>query len=85
MSILISELAAHTGDQIEEGRFHPCVAYLMGINQSSVSRDVKRFNETGEYTRKPIPGPPRCTMPVEDLYLHIRLWHVTARQYSNIC
>lgn len=48
MSILISELAAHTGDQIEEGRFHPCVAYLMGINQSSVSRDVKRFNETGE-------------------------------------
>lgn len=71
---------------IEDGRSQRQVANLLEINQSSVSRVVARYRETGGYERRPVPGRPHCTTRADDRFLSLqalRRRHVTARQLQN--
>lgn len=86
MSNLTTEQVARIIALIEDGRTQTYVANLMNINQSSVSRAVSRYRETGNYRRRPVFGRPRCTSRQDDRYLRLqalRLRHVTARQLQN--
>lgn len=47
------------------------IARKLGMTQSSVSRILKRYRETGEYKRKPGQGRKRCTTVHDDRFLKI--------------
>lgn len=86
MNNLTPEQVARIVALIEDGRSQTYIATVMGINQSSVSRAVGRYRETGSYRRRPIPGRPSCTTPADNRYLRLqalRRRHVTARQLQN--
>lgn len=55
-----------------EGCRQEDIARRLHIHQSTVSRIVKRYNETGEYKRRPGQGRKRCTTPRDDRYLRIQ-------------
>lgn len=70
-----------------DGQSLQYVTEIMIINKSNVSRVLRRFRETRGYNRRPIPGRPRCTNPVDDRYLSLqtlRTCHVRARQLQNV-
>lgn len=45
------------------------VANVLGRNHSSISRMVRRFNETGSHLRRPGQGRKRCTNPIDERFL----------------
>lgn len=86
MSNLTPVQAAQIVALSEDGRSQRYIAQVMNINQSSVSRILRRFRETGVYHRRPVPGRPRCTIPADDRFLRLqalRERHITARKLRN--
>ncbi|XP_072400174.1 uncharacterized protein [Diabrotica undecimpunctata] len=68
---------------IEDGRGQRYVANLVGVNQSTVSRVVVRYRETGLYERRAVTGRPRATTHLNNRFLvlqALRRRHVTASQ-----
>ena len=68
---------------IEDGLTHREVANRLGVSCSVVTRFVRRYEETGQYTRRPGQGRQRCTTGNQDRYLRItarRDRQVTARR-----
>lgn len=68
---------------IEDGRSQRYVANLVGVNQSTVSRVVARYHETGGYQRRAVPGRPHATTPADNRFLllqALRQRHITATQ-----
>lgn len=55
-----------------EGRRQEDIAQMLRIHQSTVSRVVKRYEETGEYRRRPGQGRKRCTTQRDDRYLQLQ-------------
>lgn len=56
----------------QEGCRQEDIARRLRIHQSTVSRVIKRYNETGEYKRRPGQGRKRCTPPRDYQYLRIQ-------------
>ncbi|XP_072383871.1 uncharacterized protein [Diabrotica undecimpunctata] len=70
----------------EDGRSQRYVANLVGVNQSTVSRVVVRYRETGLYERRAVTGRPRTTMHVDNRFLvlqALRRRHVTSSQLQH--
>lgn len=55
-----------------EGYRQKYSTWIADIHQSTVSRIVKRYNETGEYKRRPGQGRKRYTAPRDDQYLRLK-------------
>lgn len=55
-----------------EGIRQKDIAERLHIHQSTVSRTIRRYNDTGEYKRRPGQGRRRCTTPRDDRYLQIQ-------------
>lgn len=71
---------------VEDGRSQRYVANVVGVNQSTVSRAMTRYTETGEYERRPVQGRPRATTPADNRFVTLqalRRRHVTARQLQH--
>lgn len=54
---------------LDEGYSQRHIANLLGVNHSTISRVLKRFNETGSYRRRPGQGRKRCTSARDDRFL----------------
>jgi transposase len=71
---------------VEDGRSQRYVANLVGVNQSTVSRVVSRYQETGGFERRPVQGRPKATTPADNRFLSIqalRRRHVTSTQLQH--
>lgn len=55
----------------EEGLSQREIARRLQINQSSVSRVLQRFRETGNHTRRPGQGRPRSTNQMDDRFIKL--------------
>lgn len=53
----------------EEGRSQRYIATALGVNQSTISRVLKRLRETGDHSRRPGQGPTRKTTRLHDRFL----------------
>ena len=70
----------------EEGHTQQEIAQILGTAQSSVSRVLRRFRETGNYSRRPGQGRPRATTNFQDRFIRLvslRERFVTARNIQN--
>lgn len=70
-----------------EGRRQKDIGEIVGMNQSTVSRILKRHRETGEYKRRPGQGRRRCTTEVDDRYLQLQALRnrgLTAPELKNM-
>jgi transposase len=52
-----------------EGYSHRTVGQRFGVSQSTISRVVQRYRETGAHVRCPEPRRHRATTPAQDRYL----------------
>jgi transposase len=71
---------------IEDGRSQRYVANLLGVQQSTISRVVQRYRETGQYSRREGQGRRRITTAVDDRFLRLtamRTRHCTARMLQT--
>lgn len=69
-----------------EGRKQKDIAQMLGIHQSTVSHVVQRYDETGEYRRRPGQGRKRCTTQRDDRYVQLQALRnrtFTAPQLKN--
>lgn len=58
---------------IQDGRSQYYVARVLGISRCSVQRVVKRFHETGSYSRRVGSGRKRCTTNADDHFLTLKV------------
>lgn len=56
----------------DEGLRQNDIAQILGIHQSTVSRVLQRFEETGEYGRRHGQGRRRCTTQRDDRYVQLQ-------------
>lgn len=71
---------------VEEGRTQSYVAQLLRVDQSTISRVIKRFQENGQYHRRAGSGRNRCTTLAEDRYIKLiclRKRFVTGRSIKS--
>lgn len=71
----------------EEGLSTRQIALRVGVHFSSVSRCMKRFRETGSYSRRPTSGRPRTTDPTDDRFIRLhalRQRNLTAPDIQNL-
>ncbi|KAL3282907.1 hypothetical protein HHI36_006065 [Cryptolaemus montrouzieri] len=71
---------------LEEGRSKRYVTNLLNVNQSTLSRAINRYHETGEYGRRAGQGRNRITTPVDDRWLRLtvlRVRNCTAKMLQN--
>jgi len=64
----------------DDGMSHREIGEIFGVSNSVVSRVVRRFRETGQYTRRHGGGRERATTPVQDRYLRTL---VARQRFSN--
>uniref|UniRef100_A0A170UM01 Transposable element tcb2 transposase n=1 Tax=Triatoma infestans TaxID=30076 RepID=A0A170UM01_TRIIF len=57
----------------EEGVQQSINAQRRGMNQSTVSRILMRYRETGRYSRRPAKGRPRSTTRTDERFIHLNL------------
>ncbi|MGR0260883.1 helix-turn-helix domain-containing protein [Klebsiella pneumoniae] len=55
----------------QEDRSTRYIANRLGVHFSTVARALKRFRETGGYSRRPGSGRPRVTTPQDDRYIRL--------------
>lgn len=53
----------------EDGRSQRYIARMLRIPKTTVQRAIQRYQETGQYTRRPGSGRPRATRPVDDRFI----------------
>jgi transposase len=58
---------------IQDGRSQRYVAQFLDVSRCSVQRAVKRFQQTGEYTRRRGSGRGKCTTARDDRFLALRV------------
>ena len=83
---LSSNEVARAVQMVEDGRTQRQAANALGVSQSVIGRAVQRYQETGQYTRRPGQGRPRSTTPGQDRYLRTlaaRNRYSTARQLRH--
>lgn len=66
------EEAVRASTLLGEGYSMRYVARLLGRHHSSISRIVRRHNETGSYHRRPGQGRKRCTNQIDERFLRQR-------------
>ena len=68
------DIASETAAQIvilsEQGAKQKEIANILKVNQSVVSRTLKRYKNTGKYSRNKPSGQPRCTSEQTDRMIH---------------
>lgn len=83
---LTEEEAVKVITLIEDGRSQRYVANIIGVQQSTISRVVRRYRETGQYCRREGQGRRKITAAVDDRFLRVtalRTRHFTARMLQN--
>lgn len=83
---LSEEQAVKVITLIEDGRSQRYVANVTGVHQSTISRVVRRYRETGQYSRREGQGRRRITTAVDDRFLRVtalRTRHCTARMLQH--
>lgn len=81
-----NEEAARIIALIQDGRSQRYVAGVIGVQQSTISRVVNRYQETGQLTRRPGQGRGRVTSVVDDRYLRLTalgIRHTNARRLQT--
>ena len=71
----------------EEGRSQRYIAERLGVNQATISRVLRRFQETNIHTRRPGQGRRRATSAVQDRFLMmqtLRERFITAPRLQNM-
>lgn len=63
------EEAVRASTSLDEGYSMRHVARVLGRSHSTLSRMVRRFNETGSHLRRPGQGRKRCTTPIDERFL----------------
>lgn len=63
------EEAVRASTLLDEGYSMRHVARVLGRSHSTLSRMVRRFNETGSHLRRPGQGRKRCTTPIDERFL----------------
>lgn len=79
-------VAAKVVTLANDGRRQEDIAQMLRIHQSTVSRVVKRYEETVEYRRRPGQGRKRCTTQRDDRYVQLQALRnrkFTAPQLKN--
>lgn len=66
------EEAVRASTLLDEGYSMRYVASLLGRHHSSISRMMRRHNETGSHNRRPGQGRKRCTTQIDDRFLRQR-------------
>lgn len=83
---LTEEQAVKVITLIEDGRSQRYVANVIGVQQSTISRIVSRYRETGQCSRREGQGRRRITTAVDDRFLRVtalRTRHCTARMLQR--
>lgn len=78
--------AARAVALVQDGRSQYYAADVLGVSRSAVQRAVQRFNETGNFTRRPGSGRRRTTSERDDRFLVtscLRNRHNTSVQLAN--
>lgn len=71
----------------QEDRSTRYIANRLGVHFSTVARALKRFRETGGYSRRPGSGRPRVTTPQDDRYIRLqtlRNRQITGNDLNNL-
>lgn len=71
---------------VNDGRSQRYVGRVLSVRQSTISKLVRRYRETGGYKRRPGQGRKRSTTAIDDRFLRLtalRIRHCTARQIKN--
>lgn len=86
MRHLTKEEAVKAVTLVQEGRSQRYVANVLGVQQSTISRVVRRYTDTGHFSRREGQGRKRVTTAVDDRFLRLtalRTRHCTARMLKN--
>lgn len=63
--------AVRASTLLDEGYSQRFIANLLGVTHSTIGRMVRRFNETGSYSRRPGQGRKRCTNERDERFLRV--------------
>lgn len=70
---LSAEEVAQAVALVQDGRSMHYVAQLLGTTASTISRALRRYRETGSYSRRPGSGPRRATSARDDQFLRLQV------------